>query len=72
MHFVIQAPNLAQIYINILQTFSDIGPLKIVLYKLNGNAIDTWKLYQIIYINTFRRTKYFCNHSEYGRKKNVI
>jgi len=26
---VIQAPNLAQMYINMLRTFSDIGPLEI-------------------------------------------
>ncbi len=26
VHFVIKAPNLAQVYITILQTFSDIGP----------------------------------------------
>jgi len=30
VHFVIQAPNLAQMYINILRTFSDIGPLGIL------------------------------------------
>jgi len=30
VHFVIQAPNLAQMYINMLQTFSDIGPLEIL------------------------------------------
>ena len=30
VHFVIQAPNLAQMYINMLRTFSDIGPLEIL------------------------------------------
>jgi len=30
VHFVIQAPNLAQMYTNILRTFSDIGPLGIL------------------------------------------
>jgi len=29
VHFVIQAPNLAHMYINMLRTFSDIGPLGI-------------------------------------------
>ena len=32
VHFLIQAPNLAQMYINMLQTFSDIGPLEILSY----------------------------------------
>ena len=32
MHFVIQAPNLAQMYINMLRTFSDIGHLKFSFY----------------------------------------
>ena len=30
VHFVIQAPNLAQMYTNMLRTFSDIGPLEIL------------------------------------------
>jgi len=30
VHFVIQAPILAQVYINMLQTFSDIGPFEIL------------------------------------------
>jgi len=34
LHFVIQAPNLAQMYINMLRTFSDIGPLEIEILSL--------------------------------------
>jgi len=30
VHFVIQTPNLAQMHINMLRTFSDIGPLEIL------------------------------------------
>lgn len=36
MHFVIQAPNLAQMYINMLRTFSDIGPLEILYVRHIG------------------------------------
>ena len=45
VHFVIQAPNLAQVYINILRTFSDIGPLGILSlcppYWVSKCVLDT-------------------------------
>ena len=34
VHIVIQAPNLAQIYIDMLQTISDMEPLEIRLFYL--------------------------------------
>ena len=46
VHFVIQAPHLAQnlMYINILRTFSDIGPLGI-LSLCPQYWISKWRLY---------------------------
>ena len=44
VHFVIQAPNLAQMYTNILRTFSDIGPLGI-LSVCPPYWILKWRLY---------------------------
>ena len=45
VHFVTQAPNLARMYINILGTFSDIGPLGILSlcppYWVSKCVLDT-------------------------------
>ena len=46
VHFVIQAPNLAQMYINILRTFSDIGPLGILSLCL-PYWISKWPPFEI-------------------------